>query len=347
VLPATMTAAVLYGPGDLRVEQRPVPAVGPSDVAVRVHTVGICGTDLHYWDGWRFDSWLRNLDRPWILGHEFTGTVAATGDEVHQFAPGHEVVIDPWTACGECRACARGLDNFCERKCWMDRGGAWAEYAVVSAHNVYPLPSGLDPAVASMVEPLACVLRGFDRIPACAGDAVFIAGAGPIGLLALQVAKRMGAARTFVSEPHPARRDVATELGVTQVLDPARDDVRARVRAATRGFGADIAIEAAGANQAFQTCLDGVRDSGTLLVLSVGNPATRFEFRPFDLFAHELRIVGSNTRLHTFQRALDLLPTLDLEPLITHRFPLREAVAAVKTAKDGRGAKVVIECRAG
>ena len=344
MLPEAMTAAVLYGPGDLRVESRPVPELRADHVTVLVGFCGICGTDLHYWDGWRFDAWLRNFDQPWVLGHEFTGIVASVGPGVDDLGVGQAVVADPWTACGECRMCARGQDNFCENKHWLDQGGAWAEYVVADRHNLFPLPATVDPAVATLTEPLACVLRGYDRITPHASDRVFIAGAGPIGLLTVQVAKHMGAAHVVVSEPQATRRAIASELGADTVLDPTRDDVGQAVRDLTCGLGADLTIEAAGVNPAFRACLDTVRESGTILVLSVGNPATTFELRPFDLFAHELQIVGSNTRLKTFQRALDLIPSLHLDPIITHRFPLAEAERAVRTAKAGQGAKVLLDC---
>ncbi len=344
MLPETMTAAVLHGPRDLRIEQCATPPVGAGDVAVRVHVCGICGTDLHYWDGWEFDAWFPPHPDPWVPGHEFTGTVVAVGEGVQGLSTGARVVVEPATPCGECDVCERGYGNFCPRRRGLYRGGAWAEYVIVSHHNVVALPDGVDPVLASMSEPLGCVLRGFDRISTRAGDHVFIAGAGPIGLMALQVAKHMGAAHTIISEPHPSRRLIAQRLGADAILDPTREDVSGAVRDLTRGLGADLAIEAAGANPALQACLDNVRDSGTILVLSVGNPDTTFQLRPFDLFGRELRIVGSNTRLNTFKRALDLIPVLDLAPLATHHFPLADAVTAVRQAKSGDGGKIMIHC---
>ena len=346
MLPDSMIAAVLHGPGDLRIEDRPLPQPNDDDVTIRVRFCGICGTDLHYWDGWQFDAWLPSHAEPWVPGHEFTGSVVAVGDAVSDLTPGRQVVVDPWTPCGACPACARGLANFCQDRGARTSSGAWAEYVVVDHHNVTPLPEHLDPKLATLTEPLACVLRGFDRITPRAGDHVLITGAGPIGLLALRVAKHMGAAHVIASEPQAARREVLARLGADTILDPTADDVPDAVRDLTRGFGADLSIETSGANSGFQTCLEGVRDSGTVLVLSVGNPAATFELRLFDFFAHELRIVGSNTRLNTFGRALDLLPSLGLEPIITHQLPLGEAERAVRIAKSGRGAKVVLDCRA-
>ncbi len=345
MLPTTMTAAVLHGPGDLRIETRPVPTVEPNDVAVDVAFCGICGTDLHYWDGWTFDAWLQNYDQPWVPGHEFTGTVAAVGSAAPNLQVGDRVVVEPRTPCQACVPCRKGLTNFCRDMRGMRGSGAWAEYTVVDYRNVVPVPHGLDDRLVSLTEPLGCVLRGFDRIDIAAGDFVFVAGAGPIGLLAMQLAKHCGAARVLVSEPHPSRRDLVAELGADVILDPTTDDVPAAVRAATRGLGADICIEAAGANPAFQACIDSVRDSGTILVLSLANPTATFDLRPYDLFSHELRIVGSNTRLNTFQRALDLVPLLDLDPIVTEVLPLTQAVTGVRRAKAGEGGKIVLDCR--
>jgi hypothetical protein len=212
------------------------------------------------------------------------------------------------------------------------------------------LEAGVDIVVATpgrLIDHLRGGIPGFDRIDIAAGDFVFVAGAGPIGLLAMQMAKHCGASRVLVSEPHPSRRDLVAELGADLILDPTTDDVPAAVRDATRGLGADICIEAAGVNPAFQACIDSVRDSGTILVLSLANPEATFDLKPYDLFSHELRIVGSNTRLNTFQRALDLVPLLDLEPIVTEVLPLSEAVTGVRRAKAGEGAKIVLDCRGG
>ncbi len=347
MLPKTMTAAVLYGPGDLRIETREVPTVEPNDVAVKVAFCGICGTDLHYWDGWTFDAWLPNYDEPWVPGHEFTGTIAAVGTNIDDSQVGDRIVVEPKTPCHTCAMCQKGLYNFCPVTQRLSRGGAWAEYVVVDRVNVFAVPEGLDDRLVSLTEPLGCVLRGFDRIGVEAGDFVFVAGAGPIGLMAIQLAKHTGAARVLVSEPHPSRRKLVEALGADAILDPTVEDVPAAVRAGTRGLGADICIEAAGVNPAFQACLDSVRDSGTVLVLSLSNPETTFDLKPYDLFSHELRIVGSNTRLDTFQRALDLLPLLNLEPIISEVLPLAQAETAVRRAKAGEGGKIVLDCRNG
>ena len=347
MLPTTMTAAVLYGPGDLRVETRPVPPVDLNDVAINVAFCGICGTDLHYWDGWTFDAWLPNYDQPWVMGHEFTGTVEAVGEAVDAFAVGDRVVVEPKTPCHTCALCRKGLLNFCTGTRGLTRGGAWAEYTVVDHRNVVPVPDGLDASLVALTEPLGCVLRGFDRIHVSAGDSIFVAGAGPIGLMAVQLAKHTGAARVLVSEPHASRRKLVETLGADAIFDPMTDDVPAAVRDLTRGLGADICIEAAGANPAFQACIDSARDSGTILVLSLANPTVTFDLRPYDLFSHELRIVGSNTRLNTFERALDLVPRLDLKPIVTEVLPLGQAEAAVRRAKAGEGGKIVLDCSFG
>ena len=164
MLPTTMTAAVLHGPGDLRIETRPVPSVEPTDVAVDVAFCGICGTDLHYWDGWTFDAWLPNYDQPWVPGHEFTGTVVAVGGAVPDLTVGDRVVVEPRTPCQTCAPCRKGITNFCTSMRGMRGSGAWAEYTVVDYRNVVRFPEHLDPQLVSLTEPLGCVLRGFDRI---------------------------------------------------------------------------------------------------------------------------------------------------------------------------------------
>ena len=337
-------AAVLYGPGDLRLESRDVREPEAGEVVLQVAVSGICGTDLHYWDGWQFDSWFPERSDPWIPGHEFTATVQAVGPGVDDLKPGDGVAVEPNNSCEDCPECDRGMLNFCSNRMPM-AWGAWSDVVIANRHHLTPMPAGADMRTASLAEPLACVVRGFDRVTVTPGDTVFIAGAGPIGLLALQVAKHQGAAQTIVSEPGETRRTLAATLGADLVLDPTVDDTVEAARSLTNGFGADIAIEAAGAGPAFQACLDTVRDSGTVLVISVGNPSEMFELRLYDFFARERKIVGSNTRVHTFERALDLIPEINVEPIITHTFDLDDAVEAVMTAKSGAGAKVVFDFR--
>ena len=337
-------AAVLYGPGDLRVETRDVPPPGAGELVLQVAVSGICGTDLHYWDGWHFDSWFPERSEPWIPGHEFTAVVQAVGPGVHDLQPGDAVAVEPNNSCEDCPECDRGMLNFCSNRLPM-AWGAWSDVVVATRHHVTPMPAGVDMRIASLTEPLACVVRGFDRVTVNPGDTVFVAGAGPIGLLALQVAKHQGAGQTIVSEPTQARRALAATLGADLVLGPTTDDVVEAARGLTQGYGADLTIEAAGAGPAFQSCLDAVRDSGTVLVISVGNPSERFELRLYDFFARERTIVGSNTRVHTFTRALELLSEIDVAPIITHTFDLNDAVEAVMTAKSGAGAKVVFDFR--
>ena len=337
-------AAVLYGPGDLRVETRDVPPPGAGEVVLQVAVSGICGTDLHYWDGWQFDSWFPERSDPWIPGHEFTAVVQAVGPGVHDLKPGDGVAVEPNNSCEDCPECDRGMLNFCSNRLPM-AWGAWSDVVVANRHHITPLPSGADMRTASLTEPLACVVRGFDRVTVSPGDTVFVAGAGPIGLLALQVARHQGAGQTIVSEPGEIRRKLAATMGADLVLDPRVDDVVDATRSLTQGYGADLTIEAAGAGPAFQSCLDAVRDSGTVLVISVGSPSERFELRLYDFFARERTIVGSNTRVRTFERALELLPEIDVEPIITHTFDLDDAVEAVMTAKSGAGAKVVFDFR--
>ena len=270
--------------------------------------------------------------------------VQAVGPGVHDLKPGDGVAVEPNNSCEDCPECDRGMLNFCSNRLPM-AWGAWSDVVVANRHHITPLPSGADMRTASLTEPLACVVRGFDRVTVNPGDTVFVAGAGPIGLLSLQVAKHQGAGQTIVSEPGEIRRKLAATLGADLVLDPRVDDVVDATRSLTQGYGADLTIEAAGAGPAFQSCLDAVRDSGTVLVISVGNPSERFELRLYDFFARERTIVGSNTRVRTFERALELLPEIDVEPIITHTFDLDDAVEAVMTAKSGAGAKVIFDFR--
>ena len=219
-------------------------------MVLQVAVSGICGTDLHYWDGWQFDSWFPERSEPWIPGHEFTAVVQAVGPGVNDLKPGDAVAVEPNNSCEDCPECDRGMLNFCSNRLPM-AWGAWSDVVIANRHHVTPMPAGADMRTASLTEPLACVVRGFDRVTVNPGDTVLVAGAGPIGLLALQVAKHRGAGQTIVSEPGETRRKLAATMGADVVLDPTVDDVVDAARSLTQGFGADLTIEAAGAGPAF------------------------------------------------------------------------------------------------
>jgi L-iditol 2-dehydrogenase len=331
----TSLSAVWYGVDDLRLEPRPVPPLGSGDVLVKVDACGVCATDLHLLDGS-----ISLYAPPKVLGHEIGGTVRATGPAVHHVRPGDAVALDTSVPCGTCADCRDGAPFFCADRQSVSAG--FSEVVVVPGAVVYPLPVGVDPVMGALAEPLSCALHAVERAPLRAGDTVAIIGAGAIGLLVLAVARTAGASRTIVSDPEPARRAVARRMGATRVVDPARESLDEVVRELTEGRGVDTVFEAAGVQVTVDQALRLPRRGGTVIQVSVPMSGVVLALAAYDLFARELTIRGSFVRTNEFRRAVELLATLDLAPLITERFPLTEVRAAFEAARSRQGLRVLV-----
>jgi 2-desacetyl-2-hydroxyethyl bacteriochlorophyllide A dehydrogenase len=332
-------SAVWHGVNDLRLEERPLPPLGPTDVLVDVAACGVCATDLHLLDGS-----IALYTPPRVLGHEVGGTVRATGDAVQHVRPGDAVALDTSVPCGTCYHCREGAPFFCPERRSVFAG--FSEVAVVPAAVVYPLPAGVDPVMGALAEPLSCALHAVERAALRAGDTVAVVGAGAIGLLVLAAARLAGATRAIVSDPEPARRAVAERMGATHVVDPSRESLDEVVAALTAGRGVDTAFEAAGVQVAVDQALRLPRRGGTVVQVSVPMAGVTLTLPAYDLFARELTIRGSFVRTTEFRRAVELLATLDLGPLVTERFALADVKAAFEAARSRRGLRVLVGARA-
>lgn len=337
-LPTEQTCGVWHGGRDFRVERQPVPPIGPRDVLLDVAVCGVCGTDLHIVDG---DFPL--LPAPRVLGHEYAGTVRAIGSAVTSVAVGQRVAVEPTSSCGACFYCREGLPLLCQRR--TPHHGGLGEYAVVPETVVFPLPPNVSLEAAALAEPLSCCLHAINLANIRPGYRVAILGAGAMGLLLLQLARRAGATRVLVSDLAPARRAMAARLGADLVVDPAAEDVRAAALDLSAGIGVDVALEAVGARQTVLDCLALPRRAGTAVLVGVAPPGLEVPLRPYDVYERALTIKGSFIRAYEFQRAVELLPFLELEPLITDQFPLAEAPAALEHVRARKGIKTVVRPR--
>lgn len=328
-----MRAAVITAPGEVEVCDVPDPAPGPREVVIAVAACGICGTDLHILEG----EFAPSL--PIVPGHEFSGTVVATGAEVTEVAIGDDVAVDPSLHCGECYQCRRGRGNLCER--WaaigVTTGGGAAQYAVAPAANCFVLPEGVPVADAALVEPLSCAVRGFDVLAPRLGDHYLVYGAGTMGLMMTVLAKRAGAASVSVVDLNPARLETARTLG----CDAAVADAGALDRA--RGW--DVVIDCTGVVAAIEDGLSRVGAGGTFQQFGVSAEKAVARFEPYRVYNSEIRIVGSMAVLHSFERAGDLFARGVLRPdvMISHRFSLEDYPRALEQFKAGVGRKIVVE----
>lgn len=332
----SMMAVRLHAPNDLRLDEVPLPEAEAGQVLVRIHRCGICGTDLHITKG---DFPAPNL--PLTLGHEFSGTVAGTGPGVDGGLVGDRVVVDINTSCGHCYFCTRGQKLFCPfvSQLGVHSAGGLAEYVVAPAGNLHVLPETVSLDTAAYVEPLACAIHGQDRIAIRSGERVLIIGGGPMGLAHIALGRLSGASAVIVSEPNPARRELAQRMGADQLIDPLAVDLEMVLADLTHGVGPDVVIEAVGSIRTYESAVALVRRGGRVLAYGAAPQDASMSLRPFDVYAKELTIVGSYAGTYdTWPRAIELLAGGRFDPslIVDSVRPLREGVEAIRDLEHDR-----------
>lgn len=346
----TMLAAVYHGPNDLRVEQAPRPEINPEEMLLRVLRANICGTDLRILHGGHRQYPPGTVRIP---GHEVVGEIAEIGANVEGYTVGQRVFVAPNMGSGHNRQTIAGHNLDPDyRAIGINLDGAFAEYmrvpaAAIRQGNVMPVDETVDPAVAALIEPLACVLRGQNAVDVHGGDVVVVMGAGPIGILHMKLAHFRGATRVIVSEPAEGRRQQALELGADRVVDPLAEDLGRIVLAESDGRGADVVIVAAPSKAAQESALTIAAIGGRINFfggLPKQEPFIRFDSNA--VHYKELVVTGT-TACSTYDclRAAEIVRSgrLDLAPLVTAHFPLAEAVAAFAAAADGKNLRVTLE----
>ncbi len=338
-----MKGVRIHAPGDLRLDRIEVPEIGPLDVKIAIAHTGICGTDLHIYDGWQMGSMVTLPSYPALIGHELAGTVAAIGDAVTTRRVGERVTVQPQIYCGVCVMCERGNGNMCRNKIRFTKGGSWADFMVVNEKQAYLVPDAVSTELAALSEPLGCAMRAVERARMSPGDTALVTGGGTIGLMLVALARRLGASLVACSEPVASRRRLARRLGADLVFDPANEDLSDLVDAATGGIGFDLCFEASGAIPAAEACIAGVRDGGTVVQIAISHPDASFKIRPLDMCLREIEIRGTVLMQSNMESVLRLLPQLGLEPMITHVLPLSAAPEAILMCKRGEATKVLFE----
>ncbi len=339
----TMKAAVLHQAGDLRLDDVPTPEYGPDDVLVRIKSVGICGSDVHYWRTGAIGDFV--VETPMILGHEVSGVVAEVGANVTSLRVGDRVALEPGVPCRRCEACKTGRYNLCPDVQFFATppvDGAMSDYAVSPADFAYKIPDALSLDAAALIEPLSVGIHACRRGNLTAGQSVFITGAGPIGLTSLAAAKAFGATEIFISDVRPHRLEVAKKMGATHTFS-AEDDAGAIIDEATGGRGVDLAIECAGAEAAFVSCLKAAKSGGTLVVVGLGDDST-YSVPMVELAVKELDLKGVFRYVYTYPAAIHLLTSgaVDVEAMITHHFPLAEMLTGFEYAAKGTDGAVKV-----
>jgi L-iditol 2-dehydrogenase len=343
-------ALVYHGPGDLRVEQHPAREPGPGEVALRVAACGICGTDLRIAAG-RHRAYPEGTVR--VPGHEVAGIVAAVGAGVG-ISEGQPVFVAPNVGCGSCRQCRAGRVNLCvsPEAIGITRDGGFSEELLLDADaveqgNLLPVPDDADLRAVSLVEPLACALRGQRALAIAEGDLVLIAGAGPIGLMHLQLARLAKPNAVVVSEPSEERRRQALSWGADHALDPAADAVAEMVAELSEGRGTDVVITAAPAAEAQRQALELAAPGGRVNFFA-GLPRDDSEVALDTNLIHYKELVVTGTTANTTddcRAALDLVLSgeVDTGAMIGASYGIDEGGAAIERAGAGDVIKVVIE----
>jgi len=328
-----MKAATITAPHTIEIGTVPDPTPGPADVILEVAGAGICGTDLHIFEGGYAPS------LPLIPGHEFAGTVAAAGRDVQGLRVGDVVSADPNIPCWRCRYCRDGRVNLCLHydAVGVTRAGACATYVSVPAELCVLLPETLDVRDAALLEPLSCAVHAFDLLGPRLGSSLAIYGSGTMGLMMLQLALHAGFTSIDVIDPNPAKLVAARELGASQTV--------ARAEEADPGAGWDTVIDATGAAAAIQSGLDHVARGGTFLQFGVSTPEAVVSINPFRIYDDEIRILGAVCPMNSFERSVQLMAAgfVDASVLISDRVPLEAYADAIHAFAGGQSRKIVVE----
>jgi L-iditol 2-dehydrogenase len=345
-----MLAAVYRGINDVRLETVPVPKIAPGEILVKVHTCGICGTDLK-------KIATGSHSAPRIFGHETSGTVAAVGAKVSAFGPGDRVMVFHHIPCGQCYYCRHKTFAQCEtyKKVgttagFEPSGGGFAEYVRVMdwivEKGTVRIPDGVSFEQACFVEPVNTCLKGIERMALAPGDTVLTIGQGPIGIILSVLARRAGA-RVITSDLYTQRLTISKDFGLENSIDASRADVVQEVRQQTDGRGADAVILAVGANSLIKTAMDAVRPGGRVLLFAQTQHGEA-GFDPAAVCMDEKTLIGSysaSVDLQDESVRFVMGKEMDLERLISHRFPLAQAAKALELAAHPQpgSMKIVIQ----
>jgi L-iditol 2-dehydrogenase len=330
-----MRAAVLVEPGRIEMEERPIPTPAPGDVLVQVSSVGVCGSDAHYYRHGRVGSFV--VDAPLVLGHEAAGTIVGVGDGVAQSRVGQRVSIEPQRPDPDSDETRRGNYNLCPHMRFYGTppvDGAFCDYVTIGAPFAHPVPDVVSDDAAALCKPLSVGIAAVNKAGVDGGSRVLIAGAGPIGIVVTQLARAYGATDIVVSDPDGSRRERAGTFGATTLLDPAVEDAA--------DLGVDAFIDASGAPAAVADGIRAVRPAGTVVL--VGSGAETMSLPTQLIQNRELVLTGVFRYANTWPTAIALVESgrVDLDAMVTARFPLEKAAEALDSDRTPGSVKTVV-----
>jgi L-iditol 2-dehydrogenase len=329
----------MHGIHDVRLEDVPVPEPGPNEVMVEIRAVGVCGSDVHYYEEGRIGSFV--VREPLILGHESMGTVMALGDEATKHEVGERVTLEPGVPDGTCRECRAGRYNLCPNVRFFATppiDGAFANYVSIHEDFAFHLPDGLSDNAGALMEPLSVGIWACKKGRVTAGDHVLVTGGGPIGLLAMQVAFAQGATEVTVTDVANERLQIARRLGATRTLNVAEDALE------ESGLEADVLIECSGNERALGDGIRRVRPAGVAVVVGMG-PNEETSVPLAFIQTREITLTGTFRYANTYPTAIDLAATgkVDLDTMVTSHYGLAETEEALQASgKDPANVKPMV-----
>jgi len=323
--------------------EAPKPQVGPNDVLIRIRKTAICGTDMHIYN---WDEWAQNtIPVPMHVGHEYVGTVEAMGTEVRGLKIGQRVSGEGHIVCGHCRNCRAGRRHLCRNTVGVgvNRPGAFADYLVIPAVNAFPIPDDIPDEIASILDPFgnaAHTALSFDLV----GEDVLITGAGPIGIMAAAICRHVGARHVVITDVNDYRLELAKKMGAHRTVNIQREKLRDIMPSLNMVEGFDVGLEMSGVPAAFRDMLDVMNHGGKIAMLGIPPGDMAIDWTQIIFKGLTLKGIYGREMFETWYKMIALIQGgLDLTPMITHRFDVKDYLEGFRTMGSGKSGKVVLD----
>lgn len=337
-----MRALVYKGDKKIQVEDVAVPELGEKDVLIKVKYCGVCGTDIHIYNG---EGGSYDVTPPLIMGHEFSGIVEKIGSKVKKVKVGDLVAIDPNNMCGECYFCKNAMEHFCENAIayGVTQNGGFAEYSVVCEKQVFKFKEGTDAITAAMAEPISCCIHGIVLCDIKPGDEVLVIGGGPIGLIMLQLAKMAGAGKLILSEPVAEKRELAKKFGADLTIDPLNEDATAILNENCKNIS--TVIECVGNVRTIGNALEWAGKGATIMMFGLTGPEVELKVKPDEIFKKELKLTSSFINPYSIERAVSVLESgrINVRDIISEIVDLEDSVKVFEDESYRRVGKVFVK----
>ncbi|MBI3900041.1 MAG: L-threonine 3-dehydrogenase [Gammaproteobacteria bacterium] len=338
-------AKLAHGPG-LTLTQVAYPEVGHNDVLIKIKKTAICGTDIHIW---KWDDWAqKTIPVPMHVGHEYVGEIAEVGQEVRGLKVGDRVSGEGHITCGYCRNCRAGRRHLCRNTVGVgvNRAGAFAEYLAIPAFNAFKLPDDIPDDLAAIFDPFGNATHtalSFNLV----GEDVLITGAGPIGIMAVAIARHVGARHVVITDVNDYRLDLAQRMGATRAVNVTRDNLPNVMQELHITEGFDVGLEMSGVPSAFTTMLEHMNHGGKVALLGIPPANTAIDWNQVIFKGLEIKGIYGREMFETWYKMVAMLQSgLDLSPIITHHFPVGQYQTAFATMLSGNSGKVVLDWNA-